>query len=435
MDFNKIKIDRPRSIITYFDYFKDNMLDFHTAMASGGFATLSDISYGFSIETSLNWTVFLTSILKTTNLIDLIALETIDKKIKKLFKEYVQNSSLDIFSEFNKVISELKIYSQKTNFFYFIIQGLNCDKIYSFENITLGNFNEKNSNNISFSEKINKNIKLVIDERKRNGTFNPKDIFLKELKNTIKKYNNKTVIEISNLGDPLMAKEKSKNDAKELINQIIFITHISKSYKFHIQVHTYEVKDRIQPLCVNYDELSTSALSDEIIYNVDFSFSQRNNIDSLSNIGSKFKELCFPILTNSFNNDLLEKLRVSINWYSASINSESLNESFLFCAIGMESLLTTGRDSITKVLAENTAFLIAKDDIESRKLVYNTMCNLYAKRSGIAHGGNINIETKELKQIRYYLAMSIIKIISKIKADEINSNKDLITFLDNQKFG
>ncbi|MCT2453854.1 hypothetical protein MNL84_11780 [Acinetobacter baumannii] len=42
-----------------------------------------------------------------------------------------------------------------------------------------------------------------------------------------------------------MAKEKSKNDAKELINQIIFITHISKSYKFHIQVHTYEVKDRI----------------------------------------------------------------------------------------------------------------------------------------------------------------------------------------------
>ncbi|MGK6754131.1 hypothetical protein ACKUV4_009335 [Acinetobacter baumannii] len=72
-------------------------------------------------------------------------------------------------------------------------------------------------------------------------------------------------------------------------------------------------------------------------------------------------------------------MRVSINWYSASINSESLNESFLFCAIGMESLLTTGRDSITKVLAENTAFLIAKDDIESRKLVYNTMCNLYAK--------------------------------------------------------
>ncbi|MFX8492883.1 hypothetical protein ABTL86_16155, partial [Acinetobacter baumannii] len=37
--------------------------------------------------------------------------------------------------------------------------------------------------------------------------------------------------------------------------------------------------------------------------------------------------------------------------------------------------------------------------------------------------------------LRYYLAMSIIKIISKIKADEINSNKDLITFLDNQKFG
>lgn len=434
MNFNEIKIDKPRSIITCFNYFKENMLDFHTVVTSGGFATLSDISYGFSKETTLNWTLFLTSILKKTHLINLIALETIDKKIKKLFKEYVQNGSYDIFFEFNKVISELKIYSQKTNFFYFIIQGLNCDKIYSFENITLGNFNKKNSNNISFSEKINKNIKLVIDEKKINGTFDPNDIFLKELKNTIRKYKNKIIIEVSNLGDPLIAKEKSRNDAKDFINQIIFIAHISKSYKFHIQLHTYDVKDRIQPLCVNYEELSTSAINNEIIYNVDFSFSQINKVDNLSNIGSKFKELCFPIITKSFDNDLLEKLRVSINWYSASINSENLNESFLFCAIGMESLLTAGRDSITKVLAENTAFLIAKDDIESRKLVYSTMCNLYAKRSGIAHGGNINIEIKELKQIRYYLAMSIIKIILKIKDNQINSNEDLNIFLENQKF-
>ncbi|MGA4853032.1 hypothetical protein [Acinetobacter haemolyticus] len=188
MDFNKIKIDKERSISECFDYFKNNTVDFHTAMMSGGFATLGNISYGFSIETSLNWTLFLTSILKKTNLIDLIALETIDKKMKKIFQEYLLNSNLDIFLEFNKVISELQIYSQQTNFFYFLVEGLTCDKKYSFENLTLGNFDTKYPKSPSFSEKINKNIKLVIDERKKNGTFNPNDIFLKELKNTIKKY-------------------------------------------------------------------------------------------------------------------------------------------------------------------------------------------------------------------------------------------------------
>lgn len=370
MDFNRIKIDKKRSIIECFDYFKDNTIDFHTAMMSGGFATLGNISYGFSIELSLDWTLFLTSILKKTNLIDLIALETIDKKMKQIFQEYFLDNSLDIFLEFNKVITELQIYSQQTNFFYFMVQGLTCDRVYLFENLAIGNFNQKTPTAPSFSEKINKNIKAIKYAKKRNGTFNPKDIFYKELKSTIKKYKNRIVIEVSNIGDPLIAKEKSKNEAKDFINQIIFITHISKSYKFHIQLRNYEIKDKIQPLCVNYEKLSTSALNDDITYNIDFSFSKNDNIDDLSNIGSKFKELCLPIINNNFNNDLLDKLRVSINWYSSSINSQSLNESFLFCAIGMESLLTVGRESITKVLAENTAFLIAKDNIESRKSVY-----------------------------------------------------------------
>ena len=64
MDFNKLKIDSSRAICEYFDFFKNNTLDFQTAVSLGGFATLSDISYGFSKEVSLDWTLFLTSILK-----------------------------------------------------------------------------------------------------------------------------------------------------------------------------------------------------------------------------------------------------------------------------------------------------------------------------------------------------------------------------------
>nr|WP_262443760.1 HEPN domain-containing protein [Acinetobacter haemolyticus] len=117
------------------------------------------------------------------------------------------------------------------------------------------------------------------------------------------------------------------------------------------------------------------------------------------------------------------------------MNSKKSNESFLFCAIGMESLLTTGKNSITKTLAENTAFLIGNKNFESRKHIYSVMTKLYSQRSGIAHGGDINIEKKDLEQIRYYLALSIIKIITKIKNNEINSNQELSYFFENQKFG
>ncbi|MHA3059991.1 hypothetical protein ACX1N5_05475 [Acinetobacter sp. ANC 4636] len=435
MDFNNIKIDKSRSIQQCFDYFKDNTLDFHTAMNSineGGFATLGNVSYGFTRETSIKWNSFLISILKKANLIDLISIKTIDKKMKELFQEYLIKSNLNLFNEFHQLILELKIYANQTNFFYFPIDGLICNEIYSFGNLTLGNFNKKTTTP-SFSEKIKKNIKLVEKEHKKLGTFNPNDIFLLELKKTIRKYKNKLVIEVSNSGDPLIAKEKSKIEAEDLINQIIFISDISVPYRFNIKFSTYQNEQLIEPLCLNYDELSTSALNDEIIYNVAFDLSKKN--EDQNKIGFTFIDLCFPLLSTDFKNDLLDKLRTAINWYSSSIKSTNINESFLFCAIGIESLLNSGRDAITKTLAENTAFLIAKNDIESRKQIYKTMIDLYSKRSGIAHGGNINIEIKDLKQIRYYLAMSIIKIILKIKDNQINSNDDLTNFLENQKFG
>ncbi|TCB47611.1 hypothetical protein E0H83_03665 [Acinetobacter terrestris] len=101
----------------------------------------------------------------------------------------------------------------------------------------------------------------------------------------------------------------------------------------------------------------------------------------------------------------------------------------------MEALLSNGTDSITKTLSENTAYLIAKKDIDSRKSIYKKMAYLYKHRSGIAHGGNANIEENDLQQIRYYLAYSIITIVRKIQRDEIYSVQDLMNYLENQKFG
>lgn len=435
MDFNKIKIDNSRAIKDYFDYFANNILDINTAMRSindGGFAKFGEIEYGFSKEISIEWGIFLTSILKKTDLINYISLKTIDEKMKFIFEQYLIDKSIDISKKFNESILELKKFIHKVNYFYYVVNGLICDTKYSFENITIGTFEYKsNSNDISFFEKIKKNLADIKKYKKLKNTYNSNDIFLKEIKKVIKKYKNKVVIEVSNYGDPLIAQDKSKRDAEEFIDQLIFISDISLVYKFDIRIDDYINNEKIQPLHLDYENLSTSALNDELIYSVFFDFLKE---DELKNIAFKFKNLCFPLLTTQYDNDLLKKLRTAIKWYSASIKSKNNNESFLFCAIGMESLFTFGRDSITKTLSENTAFLIAKKDIESRKHIYSTVSYLYSQRSGIAHGGNTNIEIKDLNQIRYYLALSITKIINKIINDEINTDKDLFNFFENQKF-
>ncbi len=63
------------------------------------------------------------------------------------------------------------------------------------------------------------------------------------------------------------------------------------------------------------------------------------------------------------------------------------------------------------------------------------MAYLYSQRSGIAHGGNANIEIKDLNQLRYYLSVCITNIIFKIQKNEINSQTELYQYLEDLKFG
>src|SRR5690606_25603210 len=114
-----------------------------------------------------------------------------------------------------------------------------------------------------------------------------------------------------------------------------------------------------------------SSSSGEIEHLVLLNLKEETN--ALIQIGPIFKKLNFPLYTKDNNNKLIEKLKIAIGWYSSSLKTLNHRESFLFCAIGMEALLTNGRDSITKTLSENTAFLIASRDKDSRKYIYTAL--------------------------------------------------------------
>ncbi|TEU30402.1 hypothetical protein [Alkanindiges illinoisensis] len=233
MNFNnQLKLDKSRTIRSCFEYFAKQSLDIETALSGiddGNFVALGDVSFGFSRETAIKWDDFLISILNIKKLIKLISLKTLDKELKNLFKDYLANNEIDIFTSFQDLIEKLEKYRSNLNFHYFIVSGLKAAKIYQFDNIKIGNFNEQcSTTKLSFAEKIYLNYQTITNYKKENNSFNEMDEYwLQQSLIRISKYEGHTVLEVSNFGDDESSINQSINDAESFINELIFLGQIS----------------------------------------------------------------------------------------------------------------------------------------------------------------------------------------------------------------
>ncbi len=438
MEFkNNLKIDKQRTIDDCFKYFSQNILDIETAMKginNGNYVTIGSVSFGFSQEIAIQWRSFITTILKIKQLTKFISFNTIDTKMKSIFKEYLVQPNINIFEKFQTIIKELEKIKSEINYHYFIVTGFKTAQIYQFDNLKIGDFNQKCPiTKISFLEKIYLNNNKIIQYHNENNSLTPMiESQQNELHEIISRFEQNTVIEIANFGDEESSLSQSISDVESFISEIIFLSKISSNLEFDINLNMPN-NEKNKPLLVNYVNNKISSPSEKLKFIVNLDL--KNTINNRIQIGNLFKKLNFPLYSKSNNNELIDKIKTAINWYSSSLKASNNRESFLFCAIGMEALLTSGKDSITKTLSENTAFLIAHKDSISRKHVYTKMAYLYSQRSGIAHGGNANIEINDLVQLRYYLATCITSIISKIQKNEINNSEELYQYLEDLKFG
>lgn len=437
MNFNKLKLDKKRSIEEYFNFFIENCLDIETAMKGindGNAVFIGNISFGFSPEINSAWREFLTNILKVKKLTNYVSYKTIDKEIKALFKEYLLNNKINLFEKFQQTIANLEQYKNEIKFHFFYVKGFKSAQIYHFENIKIGNFEDICPlSNTSFSAKIRSNFEEIYKYKLKNNTFSSLDDYYKnDLDRLVSNLEGNTVLEISNYGDDESSLNQSITDAESFIDELIFLTKNSTNLDFNISLNLRKQENTF-PLIVNYENSRLSSSTEKIEHLVLLNLKEETNAPI--QIGRIFKKLNFPLYTKDNHNKLIEKLKIAISWYSSSLKTLNHRESFLFCAIGMEALLTNGRDSITKTLSENTAFLIASRDKESRKYIYNQMSYLYSQRSGIAHGGSANIELKDLVLLRYYLSVCITTIISMIQNNIINNDSELYKYLEDLKFG
>ena len=112
MEFkNNLKIDKQRTIDDCFKYFSQNILDIETAMKginNGNYVTIGSVSFGFSQEIAIQWRSFITTILKIKQLTKFISFNTIDTKMKSIFKEYLVQPNINIFEKFQTIIKELE---------------------------------------------------------------------------------------------------------------------------------------------------------------------------------------------------------------------------------------------------------------------------------------------------------------------------------------
>lgn len=433
MDLKKFKLNNQRTLNEVFKKIKSHTFDSSMYGKIDGELIFGSIAtYFFSREAKNYWNEFLIKVLQLKGLEDYVSIKTANDLFRPYLENHLVGNQINA-EEFSQKSEELLKYKTNKNFHYFIISRLVTNKIYKFANIKIGLFEQKcEQTNLSFSEKIHINNLEITSFKKNNGTYIENDIFYDQLLKEIDKFKGQTILEIENFGDQDISEQKSIKDAEHFINELIFLRSLCRNIGFKIELNTNIPLHNVQPLLVNYDDKLISYPSQEIIYKSHLDFD--NTIQPATNIAIPFRNLTFPLFDKNYSNDLLEKLRTAIDWYASSFKTNSTKESFLFCAIGMEALLTNGRDTITKALSENTAFLIATKDKKSRKYICSQMAKLYSHRSGIAHGGNISTEKIDLDQLRFYLSSSIKAIILLIQENTINSNKDLYQYLEDLKF-
>lgn len=384
---------------------------------------LGKTAYVFSLEAEEYWDSFLLKILNLKNLNNFISIKTIEKEIRPIYEDFLITKKTNLV-DFNAALSKLEKFRVRNTTYYFKVHGLHIDGEVKIDNICISKFNK------NFKDKIEKHLFKITEQIKiyENGLSENRSYFLNQINEKVNEYNNFSVIEVSNYGDDDLSFSQSIQDAQNFLNEIIFAISISSNLNHRIGFEKF-YQDEIQ-IKVNYIEDSIGMTPHKLLHSASFSLEK----NKFSNVDKIYKNYSFPLYNKKYQFDLINNLQNAINWFADATNSKENRKSFLFYAIGLEALFTLDRhENITKSLAESCAFLLSSN-LESRKKIFRNITYLYKQRSGIAHGGNKNIETADLRMIKKYLAYSILSIITLIQEGKLYSIQDFKDFLFNEKF-
>jgi len=132
------------------------------------------------------------------------------------------------------------------------------------------------------------------------------------------------------------------------------------------------------------------------------------------------------------------ELGVAARSFAEGIEAATAEDAFVKYAIALDVLL--GREEsgyaesqVTRI-SERLAFLLGEDDPDRRWRLFNAFKTLYAKRSGIVHGGATTNES-ELHRMEYIARLAILRTAWEIRYRGHDNLNALIDWVRRMKFG
>jgi hypothetical protein len=120
------------------------------------------------------------------------------------------------------------------------------------------------------------------------------------------------------------------------------------------------------------------------------------------------------VLRKGSLSDLEDRIITAVRWAGRARVDERREESFLFFAVALETLLLGDQTTdLQYKLRLRCAHLVASESLESRKLVSGQVVKLYRTRSKIVHTGIFDVTDNELYLIQRYARGAILVLLSR----------------------
>lgn len=334
----------------------------------------------------------------------------LDSKLQSLIAEILKASDKEkeILHQLNSLIAQYENYSTKYRV-YIPLSGIkmNVDRI-DIGNIVLRTVKE------SYIEKIAKDV--------------TSKIFMERI---VSEFQGKVCSEYNIIADAKRAKERAEEETRRVLDLLRYSIPFlySKSMRVTIGLEHEVIRAARSSLVLENEGNSFSSFGELIGPLVPFDISEKN-IEHMKRIGvftlSDTLKKDYVSL-NDFERVLLR----SLHWFANAQETIEKEQAFLNLIICLETLLTPkNRDPIANAIAEGVAFILC-EELEGRKSIKRFIKKLYKKRSGISHGGHVEILDVDFLRIRNICRGLLEQMIK--KKDEFSSQEMLSEWIENQK--
>jgi hypothetical protein len=360
------------------------------------------------------------------------------KAINKLMEEAIhlsinwgKGSSKSFPERFDEAIEKLKTELSlplKEWQFYFPILGLTVgDKQRVIGSITLLQGNSKNIGVIL--QRMAKITDLTANTAKEKKEF--KKIQASE----VRKFSDIAIASVISFAGDI---EAARKNALEKILTVLDILNCFSPFlyekKFKVKVYLPGELSRDHSINIAFQKDDSSNL--QFVRHgplIDFKLTDLNNQKAKTWGLIRLSE----ILNKSKPTEIEERLFYATRFAGRAAVSNRLEDSFLFYAIALESLLVGGNEQrdLTLLLSMRTALMLG-ENLAARQKIQSNVQRLYGIRSAIVHRGSTKLDEKDLVLIQHYTLQVIVSLLTRrvfkrfAKKSELNEwfEKKMLTF-------